>query len=616
MTKKIDFSNKIIKQYFEIALVVLLIIISIRFFPIGLYVISVYCLYRLYFDTFRLSSYWLYLILAPNLYVLFCLYSPENNIALPVYFLSSISFYFTAITISLVMIYHFSYHWKDVLCTQLLFLLPYQFFWRLFTSNSNDHAILHGDGRILWQDFYNFSLMRNGFLPFWNHFSNNGIASFLDNLNMESSFFPVKFMLLFSFYKSNMFQFYQALAFYQVTMISVSLGGMYVFLRMFNLNRCASISGALVFSFNPWIIYYIYISQWIDVYLFSPWVMISILKIIKSPTTKNFLFGVVIFFSLSFLSIAHTYLLAIFILIFIVVYSIVYRERFNLNSVKLLLLAGLTAFLLAGFYTLPTSFNVVQGDIVRSLQPTYDYAVKSYLTFGSFLGRYIDTSIGRKASDDSRLGFGILSLILSFFYLFGIKDKNKPVFLSIFFFFFLLSTAHHFFLRDFIYLYVPKLDQKKLQTGFSFLQIFSVSYFTAAMIHNYSKNKQREYPKIHALVKPLLVVSIIVFLYLILIKYAPPKHERIAFDYSWLFKTTVRRIDIKLFVSLFAMLCLFSLYFLEGKVLKFVLFCLIFFELTSTAKIMAPVYPKDHEYYRDWGGELFIIQFFGKAFKY
>ncbi len=597
----------IIKSKLDMIAALVFIVVSVYLCnPYIINVVSIYCFYKYYRDSFRPDSFWFYLVLIPNFYSMFFQNTPEDNIALPVYFLMNPALYITALTLSVLSVFHFSRNWKDVTIYIILFITPYQFFWRLFTTNNNDHAIFWGDGRILFQDFYNFSLLKNGFMPFWNHFSNNGVAIFFDNINMESCFFPIKFLLLFSFYKTNLFQFYQALAFYQITMLSISLCGMYLMMRLFSLNRYASVAGALVFSFNPYIIKFISVSQLIDVYLFSPWIVVSVILLIKYPNIKSWMFGVISFFSIAFLSIAHLYLFSIFLLIFIIAYCIVNSSEFTMKSAVSVFLALLTAFCLAGFYTFPVINNLIYGDMVRiSLPPSYDYVVKSYLTFSKILERYIYFDFIR-VSDDSSIHFGIIASILSFFYLFGIRDRNKKIFFIVFLFFFFLSTAHLFFPRDLIYLYVPFMDQKKMQTLFSLSQLLAISYFTAAMIHNYSEFKEN-YPEINGVIKILFVLSIAVFLYFILIEYeigtVLSKPKTMSRD-IWMFTSITKVIDVKLFSSLFAVLCLSSLYFQKKKTLSFVLCAFIFIELTSIAKFKAPMWYSDNSrgVYKPWSG--------------
>ncbi|MBU2235933.1 YfhO family protein, partial [Patescibacteria group bacterium] len=183
------------------------------------------------------------------------------------------------------------------------------------------------------------------------------------------------------------------LAYNLVTLLFFVLAGycMYLFLYYLTKNSAVSIIGAIIFGFNPFRV--VHFSQiHLQVIFFFPLMLLILHRLVDSKKNRNFIYLIIAYISLGYMSSHYFLMMAIVIATFIIFYFAAIKKRFPERQFVVKFILSLLVVFLAVFPVLyPYLLVHDEGGYVRSygLVEYYSPDIVDYLAFSPSIAEII-----------------------------------------------------------------------------------------------------------------------------------------------------------------------------------------------------------------------------------
>ncbi len=368
---------------------------------------------------------------------------------------------------------------------------------------SNDIMVFRDLGRFFYPPReYAFRLLRQGIIPFWNPYiycGNPLIAS-----HQATVFYPVSLVYMLGNFEK---------AFNNFIFIHFILAGlfMYIFLIDQRISKSSSFMGSLMFAFSGYMIATVNV---LTFFTSGIWVPLVLWAFFRAIERKDRLYIIVSAISLVFMFLAGEPMIFYMTSLVLIL--------FGLKKLKILAFIAALFLLLSAFQLLPVLELLIASDRMKM---NYDIATKwsmaPYNFFNlifpcvteieSFFKGYWD-----KQSWLLDYYLGIFPLIILPIAIFLVKDRKKPVILSILAVSIILALGKYTPVYHVLFKYFPGFSFFRYPVKYFYLTMFSLSWL-CAIGYDFYENNARTNPRLIRFVKALLYLALILSFALLLI---------------------------------------------------------------------------------------------------
>jgi len=409
-------------------------------------------------------------------------------------------------------------------------LLPWIYYWSLWTFFSPDLRIINGDfySAIFPYRYYLATMLREGFLPLWTPYLYGGMP-FIGEIQ-TGVFYPLNFILCLFVIKGELWYIFAEM----IMLFQFSLAGifMYLFLKHVGFHSFSGIMGALVFMFNGFMIMRTGHPNMFGVVIWLPLILLLSFKAIK---TGRFRWAVFAGCTLGVSTLSgHLQLTAIlYIIIFLFFIFLSLQDFFNsrergklIRYVLLFLVIVIVSIGLAAVQILP-AYEFIK--LSTKSEINYEDSTLFSMFPKDLILNFIFPSM---AMYESTCYVGILPLLLLPIGLAWCKHSLKLFFLILFILSLFLALGRYSFLYDLVYQFIPLYGKNRVPGRFMFVSVLCFSFFTSmgceVLIQSLDSKKKETIIKILRVAIYFLAASIGVFLFLaVIMKIGPVAYEKL-----------------------------------------------------------------------------------------